>query len=300
MELFRGMATAAIPGGVGAGVLAALWHEQVRFQKSCESDTIGACLGFAFPALVVGPVVVVAAVWLLLRATEVGRPAPAALLGAAFTGGALRLALAARPFSVPPPVWLVVLLAVAGFAAGVAVVVARLPLVGRGVLALVLLLPWFVAPLVGKESRRDALREGFAQVGLPLVVPQVEGYQVTSARAFVDRRLLSITMDRGGGWVSVYVVPLPADFAPPGSCGPTRADISRRAGREPSVPQPCRAVGADHWVRTEEGEEVHLVRREGGLVLLSPGGEASSADAAAGATNLTAVTPGQLAELAVR
>ncbi|MEU6078871.1 hypothetical protein [Micromonospora sp. NPDC047074] len=299
MELFRGMATAGTAGGVGAGVLGVLWHEVVRFQNSCEADTIGACLGFAFPALVVGPVVVTAAVWLLLRLTEVERPLPAALLGAAATASALRLALATRPFSGPPPVWLVVLLAVAGFAAGVAVMAARLFLV-RTVLALVLLLPWFVSPLVSQESRRDALRDGFAQVGLPLVVPQVEGFQVSYARAFVNRRLLTVTMARGEGWLSVIVVPLPAGFAPPESCGPTMADASRLDGPRTSTPQPCRAVGADHWVRTEEEEDVHLVRHGGGLVLLSAGGEAAAADVAAGATNLSVVTPGQLADLAVR
>ncbi|WP_229399841.1 hypothetical protein [Micromonospora okii] len=300
MTSFRGMAAAALSGGAGAGVLAALWHEEVRFQRSCESDSFGACLSFALPVLFCGPVVLTAIVWLLLRATRVGRPLPAALLGAAASGGGALVTQAVRPFSGPMPVWLAVLLAVVGFAAGVAAMAASHPVVRAG-LALTLLLPWAAAPALREPGRRYALRDGFAQVGLPLVVPQVEGYRVANARAFVERRVLSVRLERGEDSISVRVVPLPADFAPPARCGPAMADISVTDddhGTPP--PQPCRAAGHDHWVRAGQGEEVHLVRRGGAIVFLRSGPDTPSADAAAAAANLTEVTPERLAELAAR
>ncbi|WP_052503635.1 hypothetical protein [Micromonospora haikouensis] len=294
------MAAAALCGGAGAGVLAALWHEQVRFQRSCKTDTIGACLGFAFPALIVGPVVVTAIGWLLLRATRAARPLPAALLGAVASGGGALVAQAFRPFSGPLPVWLAVLLGTVGFAAGVAAMEARHRVVRVG-LALALLLPWAAAPALREPGRRYALRDGFAHLGLPLVVPQVEGYQVANAHAFGQERVLSVRIERGEDSIMVRVVPLPADFAPPVSCGPAMAGSSVSDDeRGAPAPQPCRVAGHEHWVRAESSGDVHLVRRGEALVLLRPGPDTPTADVAAAAAHLTEVTPEQLAELAVR
>ncbi|MFI7574677.1 hypothetical protein [Micromonospora sp. NPDC049497] len=297
MNLLNRMAVAAVPGGVGAGALAALWQERARAVAACESDTIGACLGFGFPVLLAGPLLVTAAVWLALRATGVG-PAPwAAALGALATAGGVLLQQAAHPRWTPPPVWQAVVLAVIGFALGVAVVTVALPPAVRVGLVVALLAPLAVFPLLRQETRRTGDREAFAELGLPLLVPQVPGYDIASAHADRADRVLSVTATRGRRWISVYVVDLPDDFAPPGRCGLAVADIVlRRQRNQPPASPGCRQVGPDHWTRVEPVGEVHLVRRGDALVLVSPGTDVPAADVEKAATTLTPVTPNRLAE----
>ncbi|MEV5769075.1 hypothetical protein AB0L34_31585 [Micromonospora sp. NPDC052213] len=245
-----------------------LWQEQARSVADCESDTIGACLGFGFPVLLVGPLAVTAAVWLVLRAAGVAPALWAAVLGAVATTGAVLLQQAWYPRWTPPPVWLAVLLAVAGFAAGVAV---ALPPIVRAGLALALLAPAGRVPASRQEARRTGDQEAFARLGLPLPVPQVPGYDIASARADRVDRVLPVTVTRERRWISVHVIDLPDDFAPPRHCRPAVADIVLRRQRDQPLAAPgCRQVGPDHWTCAESGGEVHLVRCDDAFVLVSP------------------------------
>ncbi|MBQ1018860.1 hypothetical protein KBX71_13440 [Micromonospora sp. D93] len=301
MNLLYRAAAAALPGSVGAGLLTALWQQQVRFVADCESETIGACLGFGFPILLVGPLVTTAAVWLVLRAVGVASPTWAAALGATATGGAALLQQAGHPGWTPPPVWMAVLLAAAGFAAGVAVVTVAMPAVIRVGLAMVLLAPFAAFPLLRRQTDRSVDQEAFTKLGLPLLIPQVPSYQIAEARADQDRRLLSVTMTHGRSWISVQVTDLPDGFAPPDRCGPTVADVAaRRPGQVLAAAPGCRQVGPDHWTRIEPVGEVHLVRRSETVVLLSSVGDVPAADLETAAMTLTAVTPRQLSLLANR
>jgi hypothetical protein len=290
---------AAVPGALGAAVLAAIAQEQARFVANCVSDTIGVCLGYRYPVLVVGPLVVTVVVWLALRAVgERDRALPAALLGACATAGGLLMDQATHTRWIPPSVWFAVVVAAVGFGAGAAVATARLPMAVRIGLVLVLLAPLGAFAPLRKQTRHAALRANLERVDLPLFVSRVEGYRVGTARADVTDRVVSVSMVMGPRWVSLHVIPLPADFTPPLRCGPTAADIvlRRKRGHQRSS-LPCRPVGTDHWIRDEAGGEVHLVRRGDALVLVSPTGGTPAADVATAATTLTEVTADRLAEL---
>ncbi|MEU4570702.1 hypothetical protein [Micromonospora sp. NPDC023956] len=291
---------AAVIGAVGAAVLAALWRDQADTHANCVPDTIGACFGYPVPILIVGPAVVPAVVWLALRATDARRALPAAVLGALTTAGAVLLQQATEPRWLPPSPWLAALLAAVGFGVGTLVVTARWPVPLQVGLALLLLAPLAAFEPLRRETRRDDRSAAFARVGLPLLVPTVPGYRVGFADADLSDRVLSVTLTRQRQWISVHVLPLPADFAPPQRCGPTTAAVVlRRESPQPSTPLPCRQVGPDHWTRAEAGGEVHLVRRGDALVLVSPGTDVPPTDTATAAATLTEVSAGRLAELSV-
>ncbi|GIJ19516.1 hypothetical protein [Micromonospora lutea] len=298
MNVLARMTAAAVPGAVGSGALAALWQQQARSVADCESDTIGGCLDLGFPTLLVGPLVVMVAVWLTLRTFGVEPARWATLVGALASGGLILLEQARHPRWTLPPVWLVVVLAMIGFAVGVFVVTATLPPVVRVALVLVLLAPLAAFPTLRQQARRVDDREAFAGLGLPLLVPRVPGYELGPALAYPADRVLLMTLVRERGWISVYVTDVPDDFAPPRQCGPVVSDILPSGpGGPASTASGCRRVDGDHWIRTESGREVHVVRRDGALVTISPGPDVRSGELATAATTLTAVTPRRLAEL---
>ncbi|MET7468479.1 hypothetical protein ACFYON_13060 [Micromonospora sp. NPDC005686] len=298
MNVLYRMAVAAVPGGLGAAALAALWRHEADVVAGCESDTIGGCLSPGVPILLVGPLLVTAAVWFALRATGAEPAGWGAGLGALATVGGVLLQQAVDSGGTPTSPGLAFLLGVVGFGAGAAVVAVPVPPALRVVLVLVLLAPMAAFPAVRREAGRAHDRRTFAESGLALVVPRAPGYDVTAARADPDRRLLWVTVTRSDHSIYMSLIDLPADFAPPARCGPAVADVGS-AGRAGSAPG-CRQVGPDHWTRSEPVGQVHLVRRGETLVLLEPGYGTPSADVETAARTLTPVSPARLAELANR
>ncbi|MFF0819575.1 MULTISPECIES: hypothetical protein [Micromonospora] len=302
MRLIGRLSFAMALGALGAAALTSLWHTEALLVASCEPETIGSCFSWRLPTIFVGPLVVTALVWLALRATGADRALPAALLGAIATAGAVGLYEAFQPRWTPPPGWLAACLGAAGFAVGVLLGVVRLPMaVQAGAAAVLLLVPTAAFPLLHKATRRAERAQAFAQLGVPLMVAEVDGYRVTAALTDRSDRRLSVWMAKGESSLSIVVVPLPGGFSPPAHCGPTIDDLygDRPAGGPPAVLS-CRAVGPDHWVRTEREDQVHLVRRNDALVYVDPGADVPVADVATAAAHLTEVTADRLAELAVR
>ncbi len=297
MSMFFRVAVAAVPGGLGAGLLAHLWEEQRRYQADCVPETIGSCLNLGFFLLPFGPLAVTVAVWLTLWVSGVRWAALSALLGAVIAAGGVLLEQGMHTRWTPPAVWLAMVLGAVGFAAGVLVVTARLsPLIRVG-LALVLLAPLAVFPALRKETRRDSDEKAFASLEIPLLVPQVPGYAIGWAAAFPEDDRLRITLVREKQRIYVSVIDLPDDFAPPQHCGPLVAEIVLERPPDPPLETGCRQLGPDHWARVERDDEVHLVRREGALVLVDPS-DAPAEDVAKAATTLTVLTPQRLAQLA--
>lgn len=296
MSMFFRVAVAAVPGGLGAGLLAHLWEEQRRYQADCVPETIGSCLNLGFFLLPFGPLAVTVAVWLTLWVSGVRWAGLSALLGAVIAAGGVLLEQGMHTRWTPPAVWLAMVLGAVGFAAGVLVVTARLsPLIRVG-LALVLLAPLAVFPALRKETRRDSDEKAFASLEIPLLVPQVPGYAIGWAAAFPEDDRLRITLVREKHLIYVSVIDLPDDFAPPQHCGPLVAELMGRPP-DPPLETGCRQLGPDHWARVERDDEVHLVRREGALVLVDPS-DAPAEDVAKAATTLTVLTPQRLAQLA--
>lgn len=296
MNMFFRMAVAAVPGGLGAGLLTHLWQAQRRYQAECVPETIGSCLNLGLFVLPFGPLAVTVAVWLTLWVSGVRWAGLSALLGAVIAAGGVLLEQGMHTRWTPPAVWLAMVLGAVGFAAGVLVVTARLsPLVRVG-LALVLLAPLAVFPALRKETRRDSDEKAFASLEIPLLVPQVPGYAIGWAAAFPEDDRLRMTLVREKHLISVFVIDLPDDFAPPQHCGPLVAELMGRPP-DPPLETGCRQLGRDHWARVERDDEVHLVRREGALVLVDPL-DAPAEDVAKAATTLTVLTPQRLAQLA--
>ncbi|MEV0328424.1 hypothetical protein AB0H63_18550 [Micromonospora echinospora] len=310
--LLAGVLVAAFVAALGGAALAHRWQSEARFMATCEPTFIGDCLRWGLLLLLVGVFLVIAAVWLAQRVMGTANPEWGTVLGTAATTGALLLWEAGHPRWVPPPSDLAALLAGVGVAVGVAVVAAPLPRVLRVVFAVALAVPFAVYPTLSRETRRVDLADRLGRAGVPLLVSRAGGFEVASAGADPERRFVRVTMgrkvdprtdvtsgDRGRN-VSILVVPVPADFAPPARCGPTAAERSA-PDRAPAAPADlsCRPVGPDHWTRTEAGDEVHLLRRGDALVLVQPGWNASDRDAATVAGSLTEVDPRRLAELAL-
>ncbi|SCG41376.1 hypothetical protein GA0070560_103142 [Micromonospora halophytica] len=289
---------AAVPGALGAAVWASAWRTELRFQASCEPTVIGDCMSWRLPALLIGPLVVTALVWFVLRLAGADRAAPSALLGAVVAADALLLWEAAQPRWLPPSGGLAALLGGTGFALGVFLAVARLPLVVQ-VLAAVLLLvvPFGLVPVVYQAARQNGRAEAFARLGLPLTVTRVHGYRLVAAHPNQRDRVLTVTLSGGQHSITVWTIPVPAGFAPPAHCGPTTGDLdARRFAVDPAVAPPCQLVRAEHWLRLERTDRVHLLRRGDALVVVDPGVGAPAADVDAAAANLTEVSPRQLVE----
>ncbi|SCL36278.1 hypothetical protein GA0074692_4309 [Micromonospora pallida] len=311
--LLAGVLVAAFVAALGGAALADGWQSQARAVADCESETFGACLGQALlggPLLLVGVSVAAAAVWLAQRVMGTAHPEWGTVLGTAATTGALLLWEAGHPRWVPPPSDLAALLAGVGVAIGVTVVAVPLPRLLRAALAVALAVPFAVYPNLSRETRRADLADRLDRAGLPLLVSRAEGFAVKTAWANPGRRFVVVTVGRKTDPrtdgtsrdrdVTIRVVPVPADFAPPARCGPTVAEL-RVPDRAPTPPldPSCRPVGPDHWTRTEADVEVHLLRRGDALVLVQPDWNASDGDAATVAGSLTEVAPRRLADLAV-
>lgn len=297
MNMFFRMAVAAVPGGLGAGLLAHLWQAQRRYQADCVPETIASCLNLGLFVLPFGPLAVTVAVWLTLWVAGVKWAGLSALLGAVIAAGGVLLEQGMHTRWTPPAVWLAMVLGAVGFAAGVLVVTAKLsPLVRVG-LALVLLAPLAVFPALRKETRRVSDEKAFASLRIPLLVPQVPGYAIGWAAAFPEDDSLGMTLVREKYLISVFVIDLPDDFAPPRHCGPLVAELVLERPPDPPLETGCQQLGPDRWTRVESSGEVHLVRREGTLVLVSPL-DAPAEDVAKAATTLTVLTPQRLAQLA--
>ncbi|WP_405113862.1 hypothetical protein OG559_07860 [Micromonospora sp. NBC_01405] len=299
--MIRAASLAGALGALGAAVLASLWRTEALLFAGCEPETIGDCLTWRLPVLLVGPLVVTALVWLALWVSGVDRAVPSALLGAIVTADALLFYEAFQPRWTPPSAGLAAVFGAVGFAGGVLLGVRRLPVAVQVVAAVALLLaPYGFFPVLHGTARRANLEEEFSQLGLPLLVTRVDGYQVVAAHANRGDRRLSVSMHRGELWFTIVVVPVPTGFAPPTHCGPTTDELDRdQPTTDPASAPPCRPVGPDHWVRVERDDPVHLVRRNEVLVYVDPGIDVPAADLGAAAANLTEVTPGRLAELAV-
>ncbi|MER5700690.1 hypothetical protein ABT023_01840 [Micromonospora sp. NPDC002296] len=301
MRLIGAASLAGALGALGAAVLASLWRTEALLFASCEPETIGDCLTWRLPMLLVGPLVVTALVWLALWVFGADRAVPSALLGAIVTADALLLYEAFQPRWTPPSVWPAAALGAVGFGAGVLLGTVRLPLAAQvGVAAVLLLAPYGFFPVLHQTTRRADREEAFSQLGLPLLVPQVDGYRVVTAHVDRGDRKLSVSMSGGEFWFTIIVVPVPEGFAPPTHCGPTTDDLDRDQPADPATTLPCRPVGPDHWVRVERDDQVHLIRRNDALVYVDPGVDVPAADLGAAAANLAEVTPQRLAELAVR
>lgn len=301
MKRSRDAVLAGVLGAVGAGLLTSLWQSEVHAQADCVPNNVGGCLGWGIPVLLIGPYAAVAVIWATLRALAVDRPLLSALFGALATASGTLLYEAGHPRWVPPPVWLAVLLGAVGFAVGTAIGGGRTRLL-QVVLAGVLAVPLAAFPLLRQETRSDVREDGFARLGLPLLVPQVEGYQVVFARAELRDPMLAVTVMKGDRRISISVLPLPADFAPPQRCGPTVAEVSVRdiVTAPTRTNGPCQWVESEHWVRVENDQRVHLLRRDGAFVQVSRGDDVPDVDVEAAAATLTSVSPRRLAELSVR
>jgi hypothetical protein len=299
MRLIGEASVAALPGALGAALLASVWRAELRFQAGCEPATIGDCVSWRLPALLVGPLVVTALVWLALRLTGTAGAAPAALLGAVVSADAVLLWEATQARWTPPAGGSAALLGGAGFAAGALLAVARLPVAVRVSAAVLLLaVPVVVVPVLHQASRQAGREEDFARLGLPLPVARVAGYRVVAAHPNQRDRLLTVTLRNDSHWITLLVIPVPAGFAPPAHCGPTTGDLDHhRFTVDPAGAPSCQPVGPEHWLRIEGTDRVHLLRWGGALVLVDPGVEVPAADLDAAAATLTEVDPRRLAEL---
>lgn len=304
MRAFAATAVAAVSGALGAAVLVGVWQPEAQYLSDCQPQFLGDCLRWRLLWLPVVPLLVIAAVWLALRLLRVPRPWLAALLGAVGATGAILLYEAGQPRLGPLPSGAAAGLAAAGCAVGCLVGTLGMRAVVRVGLVVVLLVPFAVFPTLRKVTRRAELRADLGRIGLPLLVPSVEGYQVDYAGANLADGVLAVTVANDRRWISSYTIRVPEGFAPPQRCGPTVSDVfSWHRDRQSREHVPCQEVAPGHWVRTERDVEVHLVRYGDALVLVGPGSLADAvppADVHAAATALVEVTPGRLAELAVR
>ncbi|MGC4804481.1 hypothetical protein [Micromonospora sp. DT233] len=140
-------AVAGALGALGAAVLASMWRAEIRYASGCEVTNFGDCISLRVPALLVGPLLVTALVWLAVRLVGDDRALPAALLGGFLTIDAALLHQGLQPRWTPPPEWLAAILGAAGFAAGVLLAVRRMPLVVQvGAAALLLAVPYGIFP----------------------------------------------------------------------------------------------------------------------------------------------------------
>ncbi|TYC00602.1 hypothetical protein FXF53_13160 [Micromonospora sp. WP24] len=293
----RGVA-AVVPATIGGAVLAGLWRAELTFQAGCRPETIGACLSWRIPVLLLGPVVVAVGSWLVLRAAGAARPLLATSLGVLATAGVTLLHQAGRSGWNPPSVPLAALFAAFGFTVGVVVAGLRMPVALRAALAVLLAVPVALFPTIKESGTRDGRVEKFARLGLPLLVPEVGAYRVVAARADPAGGQLSLVLADGPRRLSVDTIRVPADFAPPQRCGPSAVEVSLRGSVSlPPSNGPCQRFAADHWLRTENGHPVHLLRRGDALVLVSPGVDVPDRDVAAAAGQLVEVSPRELAAL---
>ncbi|MFI9527967.1 hypothetical protein [Micromonospora rosaria] len=298
MRMPAGTAVATGVGAAGAAAFAGLWQAEARLRQTClPAESLGACLSPRLPLLLIWPLLVTAVGWGALRWARAPRAAGAAGCGAVTTAGALLLYEAFHPGWVPPPVGLAALLGAAGFAAGVAVILAPLRAAVRVPLILALLVPHAVAPVLDRSTQRADLERRLTAAALPLLVPDLAGWRVTGV-VVRDRERVSTMVTNGSRNVVIATVRLPADFRPPQRCGPFDFPV-------PDLPvppsQPCRPVAADHWVRDGDGTTAHLLRRDDALLTVKRAiGVAGSADLAAVAGALVEVSPRRLAELGSR
>jgi hypothetical protein len=264
---------AAVGAGLGCAVLVGSFL--VVGLVPCHAGGFG-CLGYVVPIVIGALTIAAIAAWPILHALRVrpalpvavGGPLAAAGIGCLFArassddGGLMVTGLFAGP---------ALGYGIAAFAAAGAV---RLRWRVAVLVAVAALVP--LAGVARTDQPQSAHDHEITGAGVPLLAPDLPGYDIRNAHADPYARTLSYELtprdlpatasdyERAGRAISVHVAPVPPRFAPPARC-------NRDEAYRPD--QPCAPAGPEVWRRTTDGPEVdYLARRGAVLVDVAQGG----------------------------